>query len=388
MIGGLVAGSAWGLWRAAWWGFLAAAFFLVLAPTSTVLPLADPAFEHRMYLPLAPLLVGVVMAVRPGLARVDPSGRAGLALLAAVALALGFMTSRRNVVYQSPIALWQSVVAVAPENARAHHNLGLRWLENGAIADAEPPLREAQRLAPQWADPMASLGYLLAGRGEFESARQWYERSVAADPRVASARIAYAFVLAELAKPRAAVVQYRAGLALTPERGDVHLALGLALYGLGHSAQALEALDAAQRLGVEAVAADLVRSETLLRSERAAEGFEVLRTGLRREPNSIALANSLAWHLATHSNRALRDADEAVRLARLASEWSERREPNVLDTLAAALAAAGRSDEARSVIDEALALATSRGAKGDGELIRSLRQRRSGLASSLNGSRP
>ena len=31
-------------------------FFLILAPTSSFLPIADPIFEHRMYLPLAAIL--------------------------------------------------------------------------------------------------------------------------------------------------------------------------------------------------------------------------------------------------------------------------------------------------------------------------------------------
>ncbi len=37
-------------------GFLGAAFFLILAPTSSIVPILDAAFEHRMYLPLATLV--------------------------------------------------------------------------------------------------------------------------------------------------------------------------------------------------------------------------------------------------------------------------------------------------------------------------------------------
>ncbi|HTN73828.1 MAG TPA: hypothetical protein VL096_01225, partial [Pirellulaceae bacterium] len=42
-------------------GFLGLAFFLVLAPTSSFVPIADLAFEHRMYLALAPLVTLVVL---------------------------------------------------------------------------------------------------------------------------------------------------------------------------------------------------------------------------------------------------------------------------------------------------------------------------------------
>jgi hypothetical protein len=52
-----LAATIFGLARQPWLGFWGAWFFIILAPTSTVLPIADPAFEHRLYLPLAALAV-------------------------------------------------------------------------------------------------------------------------------------------------------------------------------------------------------------------------------------------------------------------------------------------------------------------------------------------
>ncbi|MFQ5494822.1 MAG: hypothetical protein ACE5EX_05535, partial [Phycisphaerae bacterium] len=49
--------TAWALWKRTVAGFLGACFFLFLAPTSSVVPIKDALFEHRMYLPLASLTV-------------------------------------------------------------------------------------------------------------------------------------------------------------------------------------------------------------------------------------------------------------------------------------------------------------------------------------------
>jgi hypothetical protein len=49
----LLAGTIWALIRYPAAGFLGACFFLILAPTSSFVPVTDAAFEHRMYLPLA-----------------------------------------------------------------------------------------------------------------------------------------------------------------------------------------------------------------------------------------------------------------------------------------------------------------------------------------------
>jgi len=53
----------WGLW-----------FFLILAPTSSFMPIADAAVEHRMYLPLISVMIGVVLLLlRRRLGKVDMS---------------------------------------------------------------------------------------------------------------------------------------------------------------------------------------------------------------------------------------------------------------------------------------------------------------------------
>ena len=60
MVGLLGAMTVWGLWKRRGWGFLGAWFFLILAPTSSVMPLRQLAFEHRMYLSLAAVVALVV----------------------------------------------------------------------------------------------------------------------------------------------------------------------------------------------------------------------------------------------------------------------------------------------------------------------------------------
>ena len=62
LIVGLLALTIWALVKRTGARILGAAFFLVLAPTSSFIPIADAAFEHRMYLPLAAVAILVVLA--------------------------------------------------------------------------------------------------------------------------------------------------------------------------------------------------------------------------------------------------------------------------------------------------------------------------------------
>jgi spermidine synthase len=101
---------------------------------------------------------------------------------------------------------------------------------------------------------------------------------------------------------------------------------------------ALSPLDIQSRLGL-AVALRTVPGH-------AAEARDLLRQLVRDAPEMQAVWNELAWLLATHFDPSLRDATEALRLADQAVSLTHGRDPNALDTRAAALAAAGRFEEA------------------------------------------
>lgn len=112
-------------------GFLGCWFFFILAPTSSVLPINDLAFEHRMYLSIIPLILLAVLLGKEIVARLCE--RAGLSIglahglqvlvLLIVAGTLGVLTFQRNTVYHSPYAMWQNVLRQRPENIRAIINV-------------------------------------------------------------------------------------------------------------------------------------------------------------------------------------------------------------------------------------------------------------------------
>jgi hypothetical protein len=72
--------------------------------------------------------------------------------------------------------------------------------------------------------------------------------------------------------------------------------------------------------------------------------------------------SEIAWILATHSDPAVRDPNKAVRLAERAAGLTGRRQPVILDTLAAAYAAAGDFERAAAIAQEAASLAAAAGA--------------------------
>jgi len=79
--------------------------------------------------------------------------------------------------------------------------------------------------------------------------------------------------------------------------------------------------------------------------------------------------NSLAWLLATHKEDKFRDPKEAIQLAERACELTNYENPGLVDTLAAAYAAAGRFSDAVATAEKAVKLAASTDNKERAERI-------------------
>ena len=145
----LLAATLWCLFRRPALGFLAGSFFLILGPTSSIAPLADLAVEHRMYLPLAAVVVLVVVFRYEAwlllAARFFPAARTpsklraflAMAILLPIVAALGARTMLRNEDYGSAHRLWEETVRTAPKKARAHSNLAAPSTTKGDSTAAE-----------------------------------------------------------------------------------------------------------------------------------------------------------------------------------------------------------------------------------------------------------
>lgn len=159
---------SWGAW-----------FFLILAPTSSVMPIADLAFEHRMYLSLAAVVAVIVIGGHDLFRRIGRRlqvadrvrGGTEVALALVVVIALASTTHRRNEDYRSELGMWRDTVAKRSDNARAHLALGLMLKEQGKLPEAMVYYDRAIRLKPGYAEAHNNLGNALARGGDLPKPR-------------------------------------------------------------------------------------------------------------------------------------------------------------------------------------------------------------------------
>jgi len=198
--------TIWLLWRNHVAGFLAACFFLALAPSSSFVPVATQTIaEHRMYLALAPLIFLTALGVRSTMRWPIVSGL-GVILLV---ISLGSATFARNRVYISSLSLWQDTVTKAPYNARAHNNLGCAFLNEGRVDEAIAEYQHAIELQPNHAFAHFNLGNALVTQRRWSEAAEHFSTALAADPHYANARMNLGLALMQLGRRTEAANQFR-----------------------------------------------------------------------------------------------------------------------------------------------------------------------------------
>ncbi len=257
------------------------------------------------------------------------------------------------------VRLYEEAARLEPENARTQHVLGLLLVERGRLADAARHLEAAVKAAPDEQPPRVHLAGVLSDLGRHDEAVAQYEAAIALDPNDVSSRYDFAVELAAVGRRDDALAQYRAVIRRDPRHADAHNNLAVALAAEGRNDAALAHYRAALASAPDDEVVRLNLARLFMSMGWAEEVLELLRDGMARAPESGRLANALGWYLATLPAANLRDGAEAVRLAELASRQAGDDDPNLLDTLAAAYAEAGRFEDAVRTAGRARQLAAA-----------------------------
>jgi tetratricopeptide (TPR) repeat protein len=251
----------WGLWRRTTAGFLIATFFIVLAPTSSFLPIADLAFEHRMYLPLAAVTSLTLLGGYSAARRVDLSIAQGTAPirfafsggLLVTLLAFGLLTARRNIDYSNEVVMWSTVIQARPHNYRAWSNLGNAYLHLNRYEEALGGFNQALRFDPSYTLAMYGAAVCYDNLGKTLEAERMYRSLLKRDSiHLAAAYNNLGLILAKRKEFVEAERCYRAAIALdakAPNRelngAKASFNLGLMVDDLGRRDDAILLLEAA-----------------------------------------------------------------------------------------------------------------------------------------------
>ncbi len=220
--------TGFGLKQKFLWAAPLAVFFLLLAPTSSIVPVAgQPIAENRLYLPLLAIIGVTTIAV----GKIFP--RLGLWVLGGCAVALAGFTHARNHDFRSEVAIWSDTVAKRPHNQRAAVYLSEAYRSAGNPQAAIDTLLDAIRRNPNSGELHNNVAAAFATSGRPNEALPHLEAAIQLNPNLAAAHENYGAVLLTTGKVAPALTSLRRALALNPQSAGAHNFAGLCLLQLG-----------------------------------------------------------------------------------------------------------------------------------------------------------
>jgi tetratricopeptide (TPR) repeat protein len=261
---------------------------------------------------------------------------------------------------------FERAIALNPEYADAYSSFGSALMNAGRLPEAEARLRRAVELDPEDAGSQTNLGVALAQAGRIEEALPHFARAVELDPEWAPARANLAGALLQRGDPAGAIPHFEKAVELEPKQAvPLRSALGLALLGVQRGDDAVAQFQKALAVDPSAVPAlEGLATAYHYALGRPRDALAAWRKVLRLQPGYVPVLIQASWVLATTPDAALRDGAEAAALAERAVQLTGGKEPAALDSLAAALAASGRFDEAARAAERGRDAARQQGNAG------------------------
>ncbi len=282
--------------------------------------------------------------------------------------------------FDEAIALYRRALEIKPDFAEAYNNLGAAMACQGRIDEAMDDYRKALEITPDCAKAHNNFAFALAGLGRFDEAIEHYRKAleIAADKSKAEGNLAVA--LAARGRINEAIEHGRKALGAKSGEAEVYNYLGVGLAQWGRFDEAMAQYRKALEIEPNHIMALCNLAGTLRRRGRVEEAIfyfhrileinpdfaqvyrelglalqsqgrideamTLYRRAIKIKPNDPEAHNCLAWLQATCPETTLRNGAEAIEHAGWADQLCGGRRPDVLNTLAAAYAEAGRFPEA------------------------------------------
>ncbi len=332
-------------------------FFIVLAPTSSLIPIWDIMVEYRLYVPM--FAYGLILSMMIGFIwrqvfsqylSYKITSRALLGAMVFILLIYSTFTIQRNLVFKDGMSLWQDALKKSPNKIRpylnvgamyhrdnrneeaikvmkkalekepkdyylVHFNIGVVFSEMGDYEKAMVHLQKALNGDPRNPKIHQEVATLYLRRGDLEKARMHFEEVLKTNPYLGPAHAGLGEIYARQGKLNDAIQLYQHALRLEPDLTNVHVRLGEAYAKVGKIQEALLEIEKAMKMNPNSQEAHASLGAIYLQEGRAEEAIPLLKSALSTSPKNPEIYNNLGV-----AHRLKGELDEAIRYYRMAIE--------------------------------------------------------------------
>jgi tetratricopeptide (TPR) repeat protein len=159
-------------------------FFVTLSVESSLIPIEDVIFEHRMYLPSTGFFIAIATVAALVVGRADKERVRATAVIVLCLVPLVFASAAyvRNKVWHSEVSLWEDVVRKSPNKARPHYELAVAYDLKDRTDEAIVHYLTALRLKPDYTYAHIDLGIAYSKKGKLEEAAEHFKAALKLRP--------------------------------------------------------------------------------------------------------------------------------------------------------------------------------------------------------------
>jgi len=259
--------------------------------------------------------------------------------LAAIAMVVG--TRTQLAYWKDSITLFKHTLAVTHDNYMIHHNLGWALTRQNKFDEAADQFNKTLQIRPNFPEANTSLAAILIIRKQFDKAMAHLQTALKMEPDNAAAHYNMGLIFEAQQKFDKAIHAYEQAVRLDRNNSDAFNHLGGLKREKGLLDEAAECFRQSIRIAPAYAEAYYNLAVVLQMQGRIEEAVGCYRQTLQLKPDFTMALNNLAWTLSTSPDSKIQNPVEAVQLAKKACQLTSFENPNTLDTLAAAYAAAG-----------------------------------------------
>ena len=212
-------------------------FFLTLSLESSLFPLKNVIFEHRLYLPLA----GYSMFLVSGVYYLSQKSttKTMVLILTMIITFNSILTYQRNKVWKSELTLWDDAVRKSPHKARPYNNRGLAYFYRGNSTQAMSDYNKAIALDSNYSKAYINRGFLYYDQGNLIQAMSDYNKAIDIDPENAEVLNNRGIVYYNQGDVTQAISDYNRAIAINPSYAEAYYNRGIVYYNQGKYVQAI-----------------------------------------------------------------------------------------------------------------------------------------------------
>ena len=199
-------------------------FFVTLAPTSSLIPLAEVMNDHRMMYPFIGLMIAVVWSLYLIFNHFEEqilnsywAKNVIITIIGVILIGHSFGVMHRVEVWDNGKTLWYDVTQKSPKNGRGLMNYGLQIMGEGKYEQALDYYKRALEFMPYYNYLYTNIAIVYNAMDSLEKAEWYYKKSISLNPTSHNGYYYYGIFLREKKRYAEAIEQFKKVVELSPQ---------------------------------------------------------------------------------------------------------------------------------------------------------------------------